>query len=68
MPFTIDKESDIPVYSTVCTFCVHLRREEDRKCDAFPDGIPMPIWTGKNDHRKPYPGDNGIQFEEAKPE
>jgi hypothetical protein len=32
-------------------------------CDAFPDGIPDEIWTGKNDHKKPYPGDHDIQFE-----
>jgi hypothetical protein len=23
----------------------------------------MEIWTGENDHRKPYPGDHGIRFE-----
>lgn len=32
-------------------------------CDAFPDGIPNEIDTGKNRHRKPFPGDGGIQFE-----
>ncbi|MBI3946901.1 MAG: hypothetical protein HY321_13340 [Armatimonadetes bacterium] len=25
----------------------------------------MEIWTGKRDHRNPYPGDHGIQFEEV---
>ena len=32
-------------------------------CEAFPDGIPAEIAYGDNPHLKPYPGDNGIQFE-----
>lgn len=32
------------------------------KCKAFPAGIPDEILDGKNDHRKPYPGDHGIVF------
>lgn len=31
-------------------------------CEAFPDGIPGPIWGGA-DHRKPWPGDHGLRFE-----
>lgn len=32
-------------------------------CKAFPDGIPGEIAYGSNLHIKPYPGDNGIQYE-----
>lgn len=35
----------------------------DHKCKAFLEGIPKPILDGENQHKDPYPGDNGIQFE-----
>lgn len=60
----IDRGIDRPIYSPVCSFCIHYHRgEEDDTCDAFPDGIPDEIWRGDNDHKTPYPGDHGIQFE-----
>lgn len=32
-------------------------------CKAFPNGIPLEIIREEVDHTKPYPGDNGIQYE-----
>lgn len=32
-------------------------------CQAFPNGIPDRIRTGRDRHDEPYPGDNGIQYE-----
>ena len=65
MGYTLDDtEVERPVYSPVCMFCTHLGSVMGRTCEAFPGGIPDEIWEGRNKHRKPYPGDNGIQFEQ----
>jgi hypothetical protein len=44
-----------------CVRCVHYLHSG--RCAAFGVAIPVEIVAGKHDHRKPYPGDNGIQFE-----
>ena len=46
----------------ICNRCRH--RMPGAKCKAFPNGIPDEILFNQADHRKPYPGDRGIQFEE----
>jgi hypothetical protein len=45
--------------------CFKCRHYGGGVCLAFPDGIPDPIITMVVPHREPYPGDNGVQFEEA---
>ena len=48
----------------LCPSCAHVRFGQDgATCAAFPKGIPEAILTGRVSHRKPYPGDRGIQFE-----
>lgn len=43
-----------------CWMCT--RNPNRDKCDAFPDGVPLIIQTNEFDHRRPFPGDNGIRF------
>lgn len=58
-------ERKISVVSSVCSFCKNFDDSNPiaRNCTAFPIGIPLQIWTGENDHRQSFLGDNGILFE-----
>jgi hypothetical protein len=56
----ITMDSGIPDVSPICFDCV--RETGYRKCEAFPDEIPLEIWLGDNNHKKPFPGDHGLQF------
>jgi hypothetical protein len=56
-----------------CMTCRHFRspfsvpagaaRPDGATCDAFPQGIPDPIFANKIDHRQPVAGDHGVQWE-----
>lgn len=52
------------LFSPTCYNCVHYVGHERCApvCKAFSKGIPPEIWIGKNRHRAPYPGDNGIRY------
>lgn len=48
-----------------CLHCKHYHAGNlsANTCTAFPMGIPVEIMANITNHRNPYPGDNGIQFE-----
>lgn len=45
----------------LCHACRH--RVDVLTCQAYPEGIPLRILTGDEDHRFPMPGDGGTWFE-----
>lgn len=47
--------------SDQCVSCIHY--DYANLCAAFPAGIPEEIMDGTFDHRRPYPGDQGIRWE-----
>lgn len=54
-----------------CMSCKHLHEREQqaktgRNCAAF-QFIPMTILNDEVDHRQPFEGDNGIQWEPKEP-
>ncbi len=51
----------------ICLRCAHFHEDDHERftCDAFPKAIPMRIVRSEADHRKPFPGDHGIRYEQA---
>lgn len=51
-----------------CLVCSHFRSALDypeagqRTCSAFAGPIPGEIWDNAVDHRREYPGDNGVRW------
>ena len=55
-----------PTHVSICRFCIHLDWDSLMpRCTAYQFAIPIEILFGEVDHRQPYEGDNGIQFEKA---
>jgi hypothetical protein len=47
-----------------CLSCRHYTTDpREITCTAFPSGIPVQIWNNLFDHRRDWPGDNGIKYE-----
>lgn len=48
---------------TIVPKCEAFPEIVERKEEFFPCAIPHVIFAEQFDHTKPYPGDNGIQYE-----
>jgi len=58
--------SPIQIPPRPCVGC-RFYDQPEWNCRAFPSGIPDEIKRGEHDHREPYPGDGGLQFEAIGP-
>jgi hypothetical protein len=61
MKWTGDSYSETLTYLSECMKCKHFITTGH--CKAYPDGIPMDIWTATTKHDATRKGDHGIQFE-----
>lgn len=52
---------------SLCAFCRHLSRNQNREaiCAAYPEGVPADFILGRKQHVRLAEGDHGIQFEAA---
>lgn len=51
-----------------CGSCRHFdlvkfQENKEFRCVAYPNGIPEHLYLGYHDHKTPYPGDQGIQYQ-----
>lgn len=52
----------------LCLTCARLwDKEPGIACEAFPEGIPDGILDNRVAHTSPYPGDNGLTYQERTP-
>ena len=51
----------VTILEISCYSCKHYNK--DLTCKAFPNRIPIEILRGKHEHRTPFEGDRGIQYE-----
>lgn len=58
--------SDEIVSNNICSECIHYKGGFPPKCEAYPREIPNEIYYNGFDHRKEFPGDQGIRFEKVK--
>ena len=56
-----DNHLGASLFPMPCINCRHFNPNEERSCKAF-ELIPEEIWEGKNQHRRPFPGDKNITF------
>lgn len=48
-----------------CLTCARWDGAGTKSCEAYPTQIPDEIWDGNVDHRDPYKGDHGLQWQSA---
>lgn len=52
----------------ICMYCTRFDPDgAGLTCSAYPGGIPAGIIESAVDHREPYQGDHGLQFEPTSP-